>query len=70
MVKKDRNYEQVVKALEECLEQAKAGNVVGVVIVKRMHDSVGEYTFGGYCGMTAIGALHAAATRIATLEGL
>lgn len=60
----------VVKALEDCLEQARAGTIVGIVIVKRMHDSVGEYSFGGHCGMTAIGALHAAATRIANLEGL
>jgi hypothetical protein len=60
----------VVKALEECLEQAKSGQIVGVVIAKRMHDSVGEYSFAGYLGMTGIGALTAAATRMALLEEL
>lgn len=60
----------VIAALEECLEQAKAGEIIGVVIAKKTKDNKGEYTFGGRLGMTVVGALTSAAMRVAKMDGL
>jgi hypothetical protein len=57
-----------VAALEGALEQAKAGEIAGIIIVKRHHNGVGTYhiagTVGGY---SMLGATQCALSEVLTI---
>ena len=60
--------EGCVAALEEALEQAKSGEIVGGAIIRRHHDNVGSYrlvgSVGGYSMLGAIDCVQHDLTRV------
>jgi len=62
--------QEVIKSLEECLEQAKAGEIIGVVIAKREHDGSGSYSYAGFLGMSVVGAMTCASVRLTKMDEL
>ena len=54
-----------VELLEEWLEMAKAGEIVGVVLVGLCHDKLSRYAIGGHCGgYSLVGCLEIAKTDL------
>lgn len=60
----------VVEVLEDYLQRAKAGELIGIVIAGRNKDNLGEYIYGGHLGMSVVGSLHAAAAKLIRIDDL
>lgn len=61
--------ENCIKTLEIALERAKAGEVVGVVIVEQHYDSAASYLFGGFVSSySTLGALTRVTYELGTAE--
>lgn len=60
----------VIEVLEDYLQRAKAGELIGVAIAARTKDNLGEYIYGGHLGMAVVGSLHAAAAKLIKIDDL
>ena len=60
----------VIEVLEDYLQRAKAGELIGVTIAARTKDNLGEYIYGGHLGMAVVGALHSAANKLIRIDDL